>query len=63
MKNDEILTLKQVANYLKVDEKTIYRLLKEGDIPAFKVGNQWRFLSNLIKQWTISKHKNLKNKS
>ena len=62
MKEEEILTLKQVAQYLKVDEKTIYRLLEKGEIPAFKVGNQWRFRLHVIREWTISKHSSLPDK-
>ena len=39
----EILTLKQVADFLKVTERTIYRLAAAKKIPAFKVGGTWRF--------------------
>jgi excisionase family DNA binding protein len=39
----EILTIKQVADYLKVTERTIYRLAAAKQIPAFKVGGSWRF--------------------
>lgn len=39
----EILTIKQVADYLKVTERTIYRLAAAQKIPAFKVGGMWRF--------------------
>ena len=50
----EILTIKQVANYLKVTERTIYRLAAAKKIPAFKVGGTWRFpradIDNWIKQ-------------
>jgi excisionase family DNA binding protein len=48
---EEILTLKELAEYLKVNEKTIYRLSSEGKIPAFKVGNKWRFKKESIEQW------------
>ena len=41
--NDEILTLKEVAKYLKLAEKTAYRLAAEGKLPGFKVGGSWRF--------------------
>ena len=41
--NGEILTIKQVADYLKVTERTIYRLAAAKQIPAFKVGGSWRF--------------------
>ncbi|MCX5886208.1 MAG: helix-turn-helix domain-containing protein [Proteobacteria bacterium] len=52
----------KVAKYLKVDEKTIYRLLEKGEIPTFKVGKQWRFILEVVRQWVISKHNNLPEK-
>lgn len=47
----EILTIKQVADYLKVTERTIYRLAAAKKIPAFKVGGAWRFSSVDIGRW------------
>ena len=47
----EILTIKQVADYLKVTERTIYRLAAAKKIPAFKVGGTWRFSRADIDQW------------
>lgn len=47
----EILTIKEVAAYLKVTERTIYRLAAEKKIPAFKVGGTWRFPRSEIDQW------------
>jgi excisionase family DNA binding protein len=47
----EILTIKQVADYLKVTERTIYRLAAAKQIPAFKVGGSWRFSSADIDSW------------
>ena len=41
--SDEILTIKEVAEFLKVNERTVYRLAAAKKIPAFKVGNAWRF--------------------
>jgi len=49
--NDEILTIKEVADYLKVNERTIYRLAASKKIPAFKVGNAWRFRLSEIDEW------------
>lgn len=46
-----ILTLKQVAEFLKVTERTIYRLAAARKIPAFKVGGTWRFSKAEINQW------------
>jgi len=47
----EILTIKEVAEYLKVNERTVYRLAADKKIPAFKVGGAWRFLRSEIEQW------------
>ncbi len=49
--DDEILTLKEVASYLKVAEKTAYRLAAEGRLPGFKVGGSWRFKCVDIERW------------
>lgn len=56
----EILTIKQVADFLQVAERTIYRLAAAKKIPAFKVGGTWRFsrsaIDTWIKQQTIDDH-------
>jgi excisionase family DNA binding protein len=48
---DEIMTLKEVADYLKLAEKTAYRLAAEGKLPGFKVGGSWRFKREDILNW------------
>ncbi|MDK1024096.1 MAG: helix-turn-helix domain-containing protein [Gammaproteobacteria bacterium] len=48
---DEILTLKEVAKYLKLAEKTAYRLVAEGKLPGFKAGGSWRFKRGEIETW------------
>lgn len=52
---DEILTLKEVAEYLKLAEKTAYRLAAEGNLPGFKVGGSWRFKREDIESWIEEK--------
>jgi len=47
----ELMTVEEVARYLRVTKKTLYRLLKQGRIPATKVGHQWRFDKNSIDEW------------
>ena len=47
----EILTIREVAEYLKVTERTIYRLAAAKKIPAFKVGGTWRFSRADIDVW------------
>jgi excisionase family DNA binding protein len=49
--SEEILTLKEVAEYLKLTEKTAYRLAAEGKLPGFKVGGSWRFRRIDINTW------------
>lgn len=46
-----ILTVKEVSDYLRVNPSTIYRLLRRGGIPAFKVGSDWRFDLQAIDNW------------
>jgi len=53
--DDAILTLKEVAEYLKVTEKTLYRLAGAQKIPAFKVGGTWRFSRMDIDNWIKQK--------
>lgn len=56
---NEILTLKELAEYLKLTEKTAYRLAAEGKLPGFKVGGSWRFKLADIEAWIeIKKTKN-----
>ncbi|MES9927244.1 MAG: helix-turn-helix domain-containing protein [Candidatus Thiodiazotropha sp. 6PDIVS] len=49
--NDQILTLKEVAAYLKLAEKTAYKLAAAGKLPGFKVGGSWRFKREDIDHW------------
>lgn len=56
--SDEILTLKEVAHYLKLAEKTAYRLAAEGKLPGFKVGGSWRFQRQDIEHWIAEKKAN-----
>ena len=48
---EQLWTIAQIAKYLNVDKFTVYRLIASGKIPAFKVGNQWRFKKRLIERW------------
>lgn len=48
---ENLLTTEQVARYLRVDKFTVYRLVTQKKMPAFKVGNQWRFKKHMIEDW------------
>ena len=47
----EILTLEEVAAYLKAGKRTVYRLAQKGEIPAFKLGGTWRFRRSELDTW------------
>lgn len=47
----DIMTVEDVASYLKITERSVYGLLSKGDIPAFKVGGSWRFKRDAIEAW------------
>lgn len=48
---DEILTIREVAALLKINEKTAYKLAAQREIPGFKVGGSWRFDRQEIADW------------
>jgi PTS system nitrogen regulatory IIA component len=48
---DDILTLKEIAQILKMNERTVLKMAQTGAIPAAKIGSQWRFRSDLIDRW------------
>ena len=47
----DILTVEEVARYLKVTERHVYKLLSDRKIPAFKVGGDWRFKKEQLENW------------
>ncbi len=47
----EILTLDEVAQYLKAGKRTVYRLVQQGEIPGFKLGGTWRFRRAELDRW------------
>jgi excisionase family DNA binding protein len=46
-----ILTVSELSKYLNVHKTTIYRALRKGKLPGFRVGSDWRFDVDAIKQW------------
>ncbi len=50
-KPKDIMTVKDIASYLDVHPMTIYKYVKEGRIPAFKVGASWRIRRDSIRKW------------
>ena len=57
MTKDDIMTVKELADYLKIAEKTAYRFALEKKIPGFKVGTAWRFRKKEIDEWIAKQTK------
>jgi excisionase family DNA binding protein len=49
----KVITVGELAKYLRVHRSTIYRLLKKGQLPGFKIGSDWRFSRAAIDKWRI----------
>jgi excisionase family DNA binding protein len=48
---ENLMTVKEVAALLRVSPQTLYKMLEQGSIPAVKIGSQWRFDREKIKDW------------
>lgn len=53
----EVLTIEELAEYLKLSKSTIYKLVGEGKIPGQKVGRHWRFSKEGIDNWLKASNK------
>ena len=51
MQMTELMTVEELGQYLRFTNKTIYKLLKQGSIPALRIGNKWRFDRKAINDW------------
>lgn len=51
MGKDEMMTVEEVARYLKVKPQTVYKWAQEGRIPAAKLGREWRFRRGILDEW------------
>ena len=49
--NDEVLTIREVADLLKIGDKTAYTMAQAGELPGFKVRGQWRFRRSDLDSW------------
>ncbi|MFC2076823.1 helix-turn-helix domain-containing protein [candidate division KSB1 bacterium] len=53
-KPDEILTIDDLAGYLRIPKSTLYKVVREGKIPSQKIGRHWRFRKETIDRWLDS---------
>jgi excisionase family DNA binding protein len=55
----EVMTIKQVAEYIQIDAQSIYKMAQRGKIPCAKIAGQWRFKKSILDEWLnqkIAKH-------
>lgn len=50
----QIMTLAEIAKYLGVHQMTVYRMLKSGRLPGFKLGRQWRTKKDVLDAWLLT---------
>ena len=51
----EVMTLREASEYLGISPDTLYKYLSDDKIPAFKLGNRWRFKKDLLDRWIEKK--------
>jgi excisionase family DNA binding protein len=49
--DDRLLTLRELAAFLSINERTLHKLVSDGEVPGVKIGNQWRFRKAMIDAW------------
>jgi len=54
-RSKEVMTLREASQYLGISPDTLYKYLGDKSIPAFKLGNRWRFKKDLLDRWIESK--------
>ena len=58
---NDIWTVEEICEYLKIPRSTLYKLIRDKRIPAFRVGRHWRFQKDKIEEW-VEKQGNTNNK-
>lgn len=53
---NRMLTAQELASYLRVNRSTVYRLLKKGELPGFRIGSEWRFRIDEVNRWFRERH-------
>ncbi len=59
---DNVLTIDELAAYLKISKSTLYKLAQKGEVPGQKVGKHWRFRRDIIDQWLAASKQTTKRK-
>ena len=54
-RDQDILTVKELSDLLRLHPTTVYKLVRQGKIPSFRVGNEWRFRKDALMRWLCEK--------
>jgi len=54
----EVMTVRDVAAFLRLHEQTVYKMAKDGTLPAYKISNRWRFVRLDVEQWLSHRRSN-----
>jgi excisionase family DNA binding protein len=54
-----VMTVKELSAYLRVHPSTIYKLLRRGELPGFRIGTDWRFNAEVIDRWCLERNSKL----
>ena len=62
-RTDSIMTIQEIASYLRIPRSTVYKLAQEGRIPSQKVGRHWRFRKETIDRWLDEEKDGIRRKN
>jgi excisionase family DNA binding protein len=51
-----VMTVKDLSEYLRVHPSTVYKMLRQGALPAFRIGADWRFNADMIDRWCLERN-------
>jgi excisionase family DNA binding protein len=51
-----VMTVKELSDYLRVHQSTVYKLLRRGEVPGFRIGTDWRFNAEVIDRWCMERN-------
>lgn len=54
---NELLTADETSRFFRISKTTLYKLARDGEIPAYKIGREWRFVKNALLEWIVLKSK------
>jgi len=58
---DAVMTIDELADYLKISKSTLYHLVRRGEVPGTKIGRHWRFHRQVIERWLGEGGRDVKN--